>query len=105
MTEGNLVKLAQRLGELLKNGGGEQAAVRTGREDLLESRGGQDTLYTSVDYNSSRGPSGLTKGAPAPISQNGSERSRSSAIKQAGNQIMLSPINGGIPSSSKDGDC
>jgi hypothetical protein len=38
------------------------------------------------------------------MSQNGSERSRSSAIKQVGNQIMLSPSNGGIPSSSKDGD-
>ena len=61
MTEGNLVKLDQRLGELLENGGSKPQSGQYGRTPL-ESRGGQDTLYTSVDYNSSRGPSGLTKG-------------------------------------------
>ena len=64
---GNLVKLDQRLGELLENGGSKPQSGQYGMTPL-ESRGGQDTLYTSVDYNSSRGPSGLTKGAPAPMS-------------------------------------
>ena len=56
---GNLVKLDQRLGELLENGGNKPQSGQYGRTPR-ESRGGQDTLYTSVDYNSSRGPSGLT---------------------------------------------
>jgi hypothetical protein len=86
MTEGNLVKHDQRLGELLENWGNKPSSGLYGRTPL-DSCGGQDTLIKSVDYNNSRGPSGLTKGPPAPLSQNGngSERSRSSAIKQVGN--------------------
>jgi hypothetical protein len=53
---------------------------------------------TSFDYKSSLSPSGLTKGPPLPLFQNGSERSQSSVIKQVGNQIMISLSNEGVPS-------
>ena len=43
ITDGNFVKLDQRLGELLENGGNKPQSGQYGRTPL-QSRGGQDTL-------------------------------------------------------------
>ena len=83
MTEANLIKLDKRLGELLTGGNGSTVS-RGASQAVLQDP------YNTVD---SRGSNRLIAGAKAqlgsakPLSQ-ASQRSRSSAIKDVGSQIL-----------------
>jgi hypothetical protein len=91
MTENNMIKLDQRLADLIESGGKPSSAYGRG----MDSRGSRpDELYATQD--SRRITSGLK-----PLS-NASERSRSSAIKDVGSQILSPGAN--ITSPAKDGD-
>ncbi len=115
MTEANLIKLDTRLSEILQTRNSAYGAVLVGRGS--NSRGSQfmgdsgrlspeqDYYATADSRGSKRGlPPGLsTTQALKPLSQ-ASQRSRSSAIKDVGNQILQSPTAGAHNTPQKDGD-
>ena len=91
MTESNLIRLDQRLAELIDRGIKPSSSYNRG----LDSRGSrQEDVYATHD--SRRTPSGLK-----PLSH-ASQRSRSSAIKEVGNQILSPHAN--VTSPTKDQD-
>lgn len=66
--------------------------------------GDNDAYHTTDSRGSKRGlPIGLTSNGLKPMSQ-ASQRSRSSAIKDVGNQILQSPTGNATNSPSKDPD-
>lgn len=95
MTEANLIKLDKRLGELIVKGGNGSVAPSRGAGQLNSRGASQAALGDAYNTGDSRGSNRLVAGGRAqlananskPLSQ-ASERSRSSAIKDVGSQIL-----------------
>jgi len=114
MTEANLIKLDTKLGEILQTRNSAYGAALVGGRPG-NSRGSQfmgesgrhspeQDYYGTVDSRGSK-RNGILSATQAlkPVSQ-ASQRSRSSAIKDVGNQILQSPTVGAHNSPNKDGD-